>query len=142
MELRRTVIVGASLERVFDYLSDFTNAREWDPGTVCCARLSGDGGPGTTYANTSKLLGRETHLTYVVEELEAPHRIALRGHGRAVQAHDTMVLHTVSAGTEVIYTARFEFTGLARYLGPLLSGSLKRLGDGAEHGLRENLSRL
>ena len=122
MELRRTVIVGASLERVFDYLSDFANAREWDPGTVRCARLSGDGGPGTTYANTSKLLGRETDLTYVVEELEAPHRIALRGHNRAVVAHDTMVLHTVSAGTEVIYTARFEFTGIAQLPGPAAQG--------------------
>jgi uncharacterized protein YndB with AHSA1/START domain len=142
MELRRTVTVGACLERVFDYLSDFTNTREWDPGTVRCSRVSGDGGPGTTYANTSRLLGRRTHLTYVVEELEAPHRIALRGQSRTVVAHDTLVLHTVGAGTEVVYTARFQFSGFARYLGPLVNGSLKKLGDRAEHGLRENLSRL
>jgi uncharacterized protein YndB with AHSA1/START domain len=142
MELRRTVTVGAPVERVFDYLSDFANTREWDPGTVRCSRVSGDGGPGTTYANTSKFLGRETELTYVVQELEAPHRIALRGENKTVVAHDTMVMHTVSAGTEVVYTARFEFSGIARYLGPLLKGPLKRLGDDAERGLRENLSRL
>jgi uncharacterized protein YndB with AHSA1/START domain len=142
MELRRTVTVGASLERVFDYLADFANTREWDPGTVRCSRISGDGGPGTTYANTSKFLGRETDLTYVVQELEAPHRIALRGENKTVVAHDTMVLHTVGAGTEVIYTATFEFSGIAKYLGPLLKGPLKKLGDDAERGLRENLSRL
>ncbi len=49
-------------ERVFAYLADFTHTEEWDPGTVRTHRVSGDGGVGTTYANTSRFLGRETDL--------------------------------------------------------------------------------
>ena len=38
---------------MFAYLSDFTTTNEWDPGTVSTERVSGDGGVGTTYHNTS-----------------------------------------------------------------------------------------
>ena len=42
-------------------------------------RVSGDGGVGTTYLNTSKFMGRETQLTYVVQTHEPDRLFALRG---------------------------------------------------------------
>ncbi|MGZ4467252.1 MAG: hypothetical protein ACXVXB_02140 [Nocardioidaceae bacterium] len=38
-------------------------------------RVSGDGGVGTEYHNTSKFAGRETELTYVVQALVPDRRI-------------------------------------------------------------------
>ena len=46
------------------------------------------------------------------------------------------------AGTEVTYTAEFAFKGAARYLAPLFRPALTRLGNQAEAGLRQALSRL
>ncbi|MEW1951863.1 SRPBCC family protein [Terrabacter sp. NPDC080008] len=150
MEIERTVTVDQPVDRVFAYLSDFTTTTEWDPGTVRTDRVSGEGGVGTHYRNVSKFLGRETELDYLVVEHEPDHRFALRGENATVVAHDTMTIvpaatrsgTTAGEGTTVTYRAEFEFKGLARYVAPLLSPALKKLGDDAERGLREALGKL
>lgn len=140
--IERTVHVDRPLDRVFDYLSDFTTTNEWDPGTVRTVRVSGDGGVGTTYRNTSKFLGKETELTYVVERLVPSQEIALRGENKTVVAHDTMTFRELDGGTEVVYRAEFELQGVAKMSAPLLLPAFKKLGDEAEVGLREALERL
>lgn len=140
--LERTVTVDRPLPKVFDFLSDFTTTNEWDPGTVRTVRVSGDGGVGTTYRNTSKFAGRETELTYVVEEVVPQKVFALRGENKTLVAHDTMTFRETSEGTEVTYVAKFDFKGLAKYAAPLLAPAFKRLGDEAAKGMHEALSRL
>ena len=75
MKIERTVTVDVPVGAAFDYLADFTTTTQWDPGTVSTVRIDGDGGVGTSYHNTSKFLGRETSVTYVVEDRE-PYRFA------------------------------------------------------------------
>ena len=142
MRLQRTVVVDKPLDEVFAYLSDFTTTTEWDPGTVTTVLDRGDGGIGTTYLNTSAFLGRRTQLTYVVRELVPGERIRLQGENQTVIATDTMSFRRVGTGTEVTYAAEFTFKGPARFLAPLLRPALERLGNQAEAGLREALSRL
>ena len=142
MKLQRTVETPASPAAVFAYLSDFTTTTEWDPGTVRTVLVSGDGGVGTTYRNTSKFLGRETELTYEVVEHRPSSLVALRGENASVVAHDRMEIEPSGLAAKVTYTADFEFKGLGRFLAPLLAPALKRLGDEAEKGLRQALSRL
>ena len=98
MKLQRTVETTASPAAVFAYLSDFTTTTEWDPGTVDTVRVSGDGGVGTTYANTSKFLGRETRLTYEVVRHEPDSIFALRGENKSVVAQDTMEIAPIGLG--------------------------------------------
>ena len=142
MRLQRTVDTDAAPGAVFAYLSDFTTTEEWDPGTVDTSRVSGDGGVGTTYRNISSFLGRKTELTYTVTAHEPDRLFALRGENKTVVAHDTMEIAPSGDGTRVTYTAEFEFQGLARFVAPLLSPALKKLGDDAEKGLRTALGRL
>jgi len=140
--IERTVTVDRPLSAVFAYLSDFTNTNEWDPGTVKTVRTEGDGGVGTTYHNTSKFAGRETELTYEVEKLVPNAVYALRGENKTVVAHDTMTFRETPAGTAVTYVAEFEFKGLVKYAAPLLAPAFKKLGDEAEQGMREALTKL
>jgi uncharacterized protein YndB with AHSA1/START domain len=142
MKIERTVTVDIPVRRAFDYLADFTTTTEWDPGTVSTVRSKGDGGVGTTYLNTSKFIGRETSLTYVVEELVPEGRVRLRGENKTVVAVDTMTFRPVATGTEVTYTAEFTFKGLSRLLAPLLKPAFVRLGNEAEAGLRSALTQL
>ena len=112
MKIVRTVATDRPRSEVFAYLSDFTTTEEWDPGTLRTTRESGDGGVGTRYRNVSKFLGRETELTYVVEESSPPHRLRLRGENDTLVAHDTMTLsETPGGGTELTYRADFAFKG-------------------------------
>lgn len=140
--IERTVTVDRPLAKVFDYLSDFTTTNEWDPGTVETVRVSGDGGVGTAYRNTSKFAGRETEMTYVVEDVVPNQVFALRGENKTVVAHDTMTFRETPGGTEVRYVAEFEFKGPAKLVAPLMGPFFKKLGDEAEQGMREALTRL
>ena len=142
MRIERTVTVDVPLRRAFDYLADFTTTTEWDPGTVSTVRCDGDGGVGSTYLNTSRFLGRETSLTYVVEELVTGQRLRLRGENKTVVSVDTMTFRATSDGTEVTYTAEFTFKGLSRLIAPMLSPAFDRLGNQAESGLRSALTQL
>jgi carbon monoxide dehydrogenase subunit G len=142
MKLQRSVETASPPAAVFAYLSDFTTTNEWDPGTVRTRLVSGDGGVGTTYHNTSKFMGRETELTYEVVEHRPDSRFALRGENSSVVAHDTMDVAPLGEGSKVTYTADFEFKGVGRLVAPLLGPALKKLGDEAEKGLREALAKL
>jgi carbon monoxide dehydrogenase subunit G len=142
MRVQQTVVVDKPLEAVFGYLSDFTTTTEWDPGTVVTVNQQGDGGVGTTYLNTSKFLGRETRLTYVVHDFVPGRRVELYGENKTVIAVDTMTFRTVGTATEVTYTAEFTFKGPSRLLAPLLRNAFDRLGTEAEIGMRQALNRL
>lgn len=147
MRLSRTVTVDKPLDRVFAYLSDFTTTTEWDPGTVKTVRSSGDGAVGTKYENTSTFGGRQTQLTYVVQDLVPNERIALRGENKTVIAEDTITVRevgsdTATAQTEVTYTANFTFKGITKFVAPLMKPAFTRLGDEAETGMAAALERL
>jgi uncharacterized protein YndB with AHSA1/START domain len=150
MEIERSVTVGQPVDRVFAYLSDFTNTTEWDPGTVRTERVAGDGGVGTRYHNVSKFLGRETELDYLVVQHVPGERFALRGENATVVAQDTMTFVRATTGTgggvsestTVTYRAEFEFKGVAKLVAPLLAPAFKKLGDEAEQGMRDALGRL
>jgi carbon monoxide dehydrogenase subunit G len=143
MQISRTVEVDTPLDKVFAYLSDFTTTTEWDPGSVRTVKVSGDGGVGTTYHNTSEFNGRETELVYEVTELVEGERFALRGENKTIIARDTMEFaETAGGGSRVTYTADFTFKGLAKLIAPFLGGAFKKLGDEAERGLREHLGKL
>jgi Polyketide cyclase / dehydrase and lipid transport len=142
VRLERTVSVDIPVRRAFDYLADFTATTEWDPGTVSTVRCTGDGGVGTTYRNTTKFLGRETSLIYVVEDLVTDELVRLRGENTTVISVDTMSFRQSGSRTEVTYTAEFTFKGASRLLAPLLKPAFTRLGDHAEAGLRSALLRL
>lgn len=147
MRLQRTVTVEKPLDKVFAYLSDFTTTTEWDPGTVKTILASGDGGLGTEYLNTSTFAGRETQLTYVVQELVPNQRISLRGENKTVVAHDTMTFREVGSEatdtkTEVTYTADFTFKGITKFIAPLMTPAFTRLGNEAATGMAAALAQL
>jgi uncharacterized protein YndB with AHSA1/START domain len=147
MRLRIVVTVDKPLDEVFDYLSDFTTTTEWDPGTITTVRIAGNGEVGTRYLNTSTFAGRETQLTYEVEELVPNVRIALRGENRTVVAHDAMTFWPVGGGradvrTQVIYIADFAFKGVAKVVAPLFKPAFAKLGHAAQTGLMNALANL
>lgn len=140
--LVRTVRTSADPQRVFDYLLDFANAPQWDSGTVSCDRIDGDGGVGTTYRNVSSFMGRETELTYTVEQVEAPHSFVIVGRNDTTTSEDTIVVRREGATTAIDYTARFTFTGPIRFVAPVLTPFLQRLGNETAKTLQTAVDRL
>lgn len=139
--LIRQVTTTTSPQVVFDYLSDFTTAAEWDHGTVSCVRILGDGGPGTVYRNVSRFAGREVTLDYKVLECLFP-RFVIEGANATTTSTDTIVVGHDGPLTRVDYTAEFTFHGLARFAGPVMRPLLDRLGDLTAQQLRGRLDQL
>lgn len=146
MKITRIVETSTPLDRVYAFLSDFTTTNEWDPGTVETVRVSGDGGVGSRYRNTSSFMGRTTQLTYVVREVVPGERFVLQGDNKTLRAVDTMTFASAGTGTTVTYDADFSFKGGMKYaallLSPVLALAFKKLGDDAEQGMQSALDRL
>ena len=139
--ISRTFSTIAAPDVAFAYLSDFTHAEEWDPGTQSCERTSGDGGVGTTYRNVSTFLGREVEITYTTAELAPPTRVHLRGTNEQFEGHDIFEITASGRGSEVRYTAEMSFSGLSRLASPVVSAYLPILARKTVDQLRASLDR-
>lgn len=142
MHVERSFTVSRSIEDVFDYLSDFENTNEWDPGTIHTRRTSGDGGIGTTYANRSKFAGRETELTYETIGYDRPTFFSARGANRTATATDSMTFTRDGDRTQIRYRADFQFHGAVKLVAPLVvKPKLSALADETVDQIKRTLER-
>jgi carbon monoxide dehydrogenase subunit G len=142
LSAHRSFTTTSAPDMVYAYLSDFTNAEEWDPGTVECTRVDGDGGVGTRYRNVSSFLGRTTELEYVADELDAPTFVHFAGHNAQFDGHDRIRLEASGVGTRVTYDAEFSFTGASKVAVPLVALYLPVLATRTVAQLKQSLDRL
>lgn len=137
MQLERTFVLDAPVETVFDYVADFENTNEWDPGTIETRRTGGDGGVGTTYANRSLFLGREVELSYETIAHDRPHHVVFRGRNGKTTATDDLAFVAEGDGrTRMTYRVTFDFPFLIALVAPVVARRpLQRLA----HEVVENL---
>ncbi len=142
VSVTRTFTVDKPVATVIEYLKDFGNAVEWDPGTQSCTRE--DSGPiqvGTSWHNVSKVLGRETELTYRLQTLEDSH-IVLVGHNDTATSTDDITVRPTAAGSEITYHADIELHGAAKLAAPVVKVEFERLGTQTVKMLTDALNRL
>lgn len=137
----RTFTVTTPPQQALAYLADFGNAEAWDPGTRSCVRT--DSGPvavGSTWHNTSKILGIETELDHRLERLDAT-GLQLTGKNKTATATDviTVVPAPDGRGSEVTYDATVELHGAAKLGAPLMQTEFEKLGDQTVEGIQHEL---
>ncbi|GGF17847.1 DUF6263 family protein [Williamsia phyllosphaerae] len=138
----RTFTVNATPDKVVEYLSDFSNATEWDPGTEKCVRV--DDGPvkvGSSWHNESKIAGVSTELTYTLKTLTAD-TIVLVGENKTATSTETMEVKPAGAGTELTYTNEIELHGAAKIGAPAMKLVFEKVGVDTEKQLTEVLNGL
>jgi carbon monoxide dehydrogenase subunit G len=137
---KATVDSPRSPDAVFVYLSDFSTAEEWDPGTVQSERL-GEGplGEGTEFRLVAAFLGRETTLIYRIVEYDPPNAVTFRGENSTVVSLDRITFEPSDGGTRVTYDAELMLKGPLRFADPLLGLAFKRVGGHALTGLRKTI---
>lgn len=129
IDVKRTFIVAKPVEFVADYLKDFAHAEQWDPGTRSCRQeTAGPVEVGTTWHNVSEIKGRQTELTYRLEEF-SPGRLMFVGKNKTATSTDDITLEPSGTGTRITYHAEIEFHGVAKLAGPFLQSEFERLGD-------------
>lgn len=128
-----------SSEELFRYFADFTTTNQWDPNTVKTTLISGEGGIGSRYSNTSKFNGKESSLVYEVFEYKPNSVIRLRGENKNITAIDTMAIVDHGDTRTFTYEAKFKLKGLAALAAPFLRKAFNALAKDAEAGLRKVL---
>ena len=138
----RTFAVTPPPSTVIDYLKDFSNAEQWDPGTQTCTRQ--DDGPvreGSTWHNVSKIVGVEAELTYTLETLSSD-KLVFVGKNDSSTSTDTITVEPHDAGSVLTYHADLEMHGVAKLLSPAMKLVFEKLANDTEKQLTEVLSKL
>jgi carbon monoxide dehydrogenase subunit G len=138
----RSFTVTAPPPRVVDYLKDFGNAEEWDPGTQKCTRR-GDGqiGEGASWHNVSKIFGVTAELTYTLERLTES-TLVFVGENKSSTSVDTITVKADDDGSRLTYRADLEMKGAAKILNPVMKLVFEKLANDTEKQLSAVLNRL
>ncbi len=131
----RSFTVRRDPAAVIDYLKDFGNAAEWDPGTESCTRI-GDGpvAVGARWHNVSKIAGVTTELEYELTEL-TDSRVVLVGRNDGATSTDTITVLPTAEGSEITYHADLDMHGLANLAAPAMKLVFEKLANDTEDQL-------
>ena len=128
------------VDQAFSYMSDFANARSWDPSVVASRRL--DEEPvalGSQFDLTVRFGGRNKELHYRVTSFDPPRSITFTSATRSLLSSDTLTFEPRVHGCAMRYDAELRFRGVASIANPILGPLFRRLGDRARDSLREIL---
>ncbi len=125
-----------------EYLQDFGNATDWDPGSVSNERL--DDGPiqvGSAWTNTSKLILIETELRYELTQLRHD-GVVFTGTNKTATSIDTIDVIADDHGVRITYDSHVTFNGKAKYADPLMHLIFLKLAGETVAGITRELNRL
>ena len=140
--LHERIETALPLQDAFDFIADFSNAAQWDPGVATAVRL--DRGPireGTRVRLGVRMAGRVAPMDYVVTTWQPPIRVVLTGAGSGVAAVDDIRFETTPTGTRIDYTADIRLRGLLRLAAPFAGGTFERIARDARDGMQRALDR-
>lgn len=123
------------LGEVFDYVADFDNIEEWDPGVVASTRLGDAVGPGTRFDLEVRFGAGTAPMVYEITEYDRPARVVLTGTNDRLVAVDEILFSTDRGRTRIDYTADLQFRGWYALVTPFIRGSLRKVGEKALEGL-------
>lgn len=139
--------LSRGLSECFEYLANFHNIEQWDPGVYRAQKITpGQPGPGSEFSLLLNSAGRRPAMRYVLKICEMDSaagraRLLLQGEGESFSAKDEIELTAKGDNcTEIKYRAELSFSGAQARLLPLLKPWLKRVGKAALDGLEQTLA--
>lgn len=139
--LHERIETTLSIEAAFDYVADFANAQEWDPGVASARRIDdGPVGVGARYDLGVRMGGRVATMEYRIAELDRPRRVVLVGAGSNVDAVDDIRFEHTGDRTVIDYTADIRLGGLLRFAQPFLGASFAKVARDAAGGMERTLA--
>jgi len=146
-EYLATIDVPLPPAEAFDYLAEFSNAQEWDPGVESAEMTTpAPVALGSRFHLVTKVAGRAVPLDYEIIAYDRPNVVTVRAENSSTISEDTITFTEVAASggsdrphTEVRYEAGLELKGAYRVLTPVIGIMFKGIGDRAAAGLRATL---
>jgi uncharacterized protein YndB with AHSA1/START domain len=115
--------IRASIERVFDYVSDARNEPNWLPGAKAVDKITP--GPvelGTRFDGTYVRAGR---VSVEIVAFDRPSRLTFRARSRIVDFDDMIELSEGDGGTRLTARMSAQPRGLMRLVSPLMARTMR-----------------
>lgn len=136
-----TVDVPGDPKSVFDYLVDFANTAEWDPGVLEAERLdAGKIGVASRFRVVVSFFGTSSTFTYRVTKYERPYRFRIEGSNGLIASEDDVAITPVAGGARVTYDAQLRLPLYLWALDPLLQAAFQWAGRASVTGMKETLT--
>ena len=141
--ITETVETTLHVEAAFDYVANFENAEDWDPGVIAARKMTdGDAAVGTEYDLDIQYGSSPISMTYRITEWDPPRQVVLEGDGSRSHAIDRISFLPTADGTSIEYRADIRLKGFYRFAEPFLGKLFRRVGDGAREGMNSRLREL
>jgi len=136
-----TIDVPDDPKAVFDYLVDFSNTAQWDPGVLEAERLdTGKIGLASRFRLIVSFFGASSEFAYRVTKYERPYRFRIEGSNGLVTSEDDVAITPVAGGTRVTYDASLQLPLYLRPLDPLLQAAFHWASRASVAGMRDTLT--
>ena len=138
-----TLDTRAKADTAFDYLADFSNARDWDPSVAAARRVGSDPiGVGTRFALELALAGQTLHFDYQIERYEPNRLLVFCSESDRLRSLDTIEIQARSWGCRVRYDADLRLAGAYYVFDPIVHLAFQVSGARAARGLEKALDAL
>jgi len=136
----KSTVIERSVEDVFAYVSDQTNAVHWQAGLVEVRRLTdGPIGVGNRHTIVRTFMGRRLAVENEYIAFEPGRRIAFRTTSGPMPLEASYLVEAVADGTRVTSTIAMEASGFVSLAEPLIAAGLRREMDAAFRELKRVL---
>ena len=136
----KSTVIERSVEDVFAYVSDQTNAVHWQAGLVEVRRLTdGPIGVGSRHTIVRTFMGRRLAVENEYIAFEPGRRIAFRATSGPMPLEASYLVEAVADGTRVTSTIAMVASGFVSLAEPLIAAGLRREMDAAFRELKRVL---
>jgi hypothetical protein len=137
---RTTLDSSWTLPDLFNYMTTFSNAAEWDPAITSGEALStGEPRLHSTYQLALSLRGREIPLVYEIVEFDRLRRAVLSTGSKRLRSLAEIEVTPSPRGTLLTYSLSIEGPGPLAGADPLIARVLRKSAAKAEAGLRAKI---
>jgi hypothetical protein len=138
--VKKVLEVPRPAKEVFDYLADFSNAAEWDPGVQSGEKLTeGPIGEGTEFRLVATFGPRRLPLTYRITGYQPHTRVVFDADDRDFRSHDVITVQEIPTGARITYDAELVLRGWRAWADPFLQLAFYWIAGNAIRGLRQTL---
>ena len=120
VKVERNITVTATIKEAFDFVADFRNLPKWNPNDESVELLTE--GPlrlGSEFRIATSINDRKMILNYIIAEWGPPLRATYVTESKLFNATDYINFSANQFGTELTYSADFEFKGILKLIGPI-----------------------
>jgi uncharacterized protein YndB with AHSA1/START domain len=136
----KSTVIERSVEDVFAYVSDQTNAIHWQAGLVEVRRLTdGPIGAGTRHMIVRTFMGRRLAVENEYVAFEPGRRVTFRTTSGPMPLEASYLVEPVAEGTRVTSTIAMDASGFLSLAEPLIAVGLRREMDAAFRELKRLL---